>query len=454
MADEGSIAECWDGLVRQGGERVALVEPDGREWTRQQVEERAETLARQFGEAGLEPRRRLVMAAPNGVGWLEAFLACLKLRVVAILADWGASEAELRRVAESQRAQAIWNGERLWFLDTKPFVGRDEEVALGKLTSGSTGLPKCLYFRDSEMLADGRHTMEGFGLRSSDLILGAIPWGHSYGLGDVVMPFFLLGCRLTWCRSPLPAALEELVARLRPTVFPTVPTLLRALAQSDCRAESFASLRVVVTAGSRLDPQIARAVHGKYGMRPRNLYGSSETGSIAADTTGEETLSGRSLGRVLSGVEVSRSASGRLRVSSPAVFTRGNWRRTAQGHGVCLLGDYGAVDEEGFVSIASRAKGFVKVGEKRVGLAEAEQRLERLEEVEAAMALPVEREGRPALAAVIQSSRGRPELARAMRESLPARFRPKVWVVVEQLPETPRGKRDGQAARRLFAGRA
>ena len=44
------------------------------------------------------------------------------------------------------------------------------------------------YITDAQMLADGRQICATMGIRPGDLNLGLIPFGHSYGLGNLVVP--------------------------------------------------------------------------------------------------------------------------------------------------------------------------------------------------------------------------------------------------------------------------
>lgn len=451
---ERKLIDYWDHLLAADPEAIALICPNGEELTRCDVEQRAARVAEALKSADVRRRSILLICVPNGLEWMAAFLACLRSGIVVVSADHGLSENDLERIAESIGAAALWNG-----VDTRRVAGerwkrfRDPEIVLGKLTSGSTGLPNCLYFKNGEMIADGRLTMEAFGYRSTDTNFGVIPWGHSYGLGAIVVPFLLLGYRITWLLSPLPADIERALAQRRPTVFPSVPTLLKALLKSDCRPEAFASIRVLMTAGSRLDPGIAQAFKTKYRIAPRNLYGSSETGSICYDPTGDDTASGASVGRVLPGVSVGRARDGRLRVSGPAVCTHGNRSRDVASNGVCTVGDFGELDAANRISLSSRAKGFVKIGEKRVGLNDVERRLEALPEVTACHAFGALREGEIVLAAAVQSNSSRKEIARSMRAAIPSRYRPAVWVHLQEFPMTARGKIDSLAIQQSLTER-
>ena len=152
------------------------------------------------------------------------------------------------------------------------------------------------------MEADGRQICTSMGIGPDDANLAAIPLGYSYGLGSLVIPLITQGTRVVCISSALPHAIAADASRFGPTVFPAVPPLLRALVESDVPRRPFASVRVVISAGSPLAPDVARSFADKFGVRVHGFYGSSETGGIAFDATGEATLEGRSVGTPLGGV--------------------------------------------------------------------------------------------------------------------------------------------------------
>src|SRR5690606_11203581 len=146
---------------------------------------------------------------------------------------------------------------------------------------GSTGQPRALFFTDAEMLADGRQLCAAMGIRESDINLGLIPWGHSYGLGNLVMPLLLQGTAIVSGTAPLPHAMAAVIAQTKPTIFPAVPALLRALADSTATAGQLASLRTIISAGAPLEAEIAQRFTDKFARKIHNFYGSSETGGIS-----------------------------------------------------------------------------------------------------------------------------------------------------------------------------
>lgn len=440
-AETRTIVDYWIRTLEEDPEAPALVSPDGLQHSRIEIDLLSQNLMQRFTEAGFKEGETLLLCLPNGLEWLGSFIACAKLGVVSVFADPGTRDADLSRIATTIGARSVFTSQGIVFKNpVRIHRFRRPGMLMGKLTSGSTGVPKCLYFTHAEMLADGELTERAFGYGKSERILGLVPWGHAYGLGTVIMPALRTGHVICGLDSPLPARIEEVCGRLKPSVFPVVPTIIRALVASDIRCDCFGSVRILITAGAKLDPTLATAFYDRYGLKAKNLYGSSETGSIACDPIGDETMKGDSVGWTIEGVTVVRSRSGRLKVCSPAVYSHQNRQSKFDDRFSNCMGDFGYVDEEGRVVIQSRAKGFVKIGEKRIGLADVESRLLSVEGVRAVFALGLDTEKGQVLAAAIESSVPRKVLSQQIRESLPPKCRPKVWEVMETLPATARGK--------------
>lgn len=436
-----TLPAAWRHTLAAAPDAPALIEPDGRVWSRHELGELAELRRRLLPPE--VARRRVAFALPNGPAWLATFLALLGIEAVAIPLD--AAEPP-----EAQRALARAAGAAFLLLDgvlepvaplpDPPATTRPRRApahALVKLTSGSTGTPRALAFSHARMLADGRQVCAGMDIRSDDLNLAVIPFGHSYGLGNLVMPLLIQGTALVCADLPVPHALAALAARHRPTVFPAVPALLRALAESEVPAESFASIRTVISAGSPLSPEVAQAFHRRFGLAPHGFYGSSETGGICYDRDGAATLAGRGVGTPLPGVTITPTRGQRFRVTSPAVHRRAGFSPA----------DRGELDPAtGELRLLGRSGRMVKIAGRRLDLSELENTLRALPEVADAFVMP-HPEHPETLAAALASTRPAAELRAALRGRLAAWKIPRRLLVLPAFPLTPRGKTDTSALR-------
>jgi len=432
-----TLLESWNRTVRTLPESPALIDAAaGRVWTRRELDALAgDWRARHPAQlAG----RAVVFAEPNGPGWLQVFLGLLKSGAVAVALDPGEPPGALRRAAASAGAGFLWSASQLETLgNRRPF--RDGR-RLVKFTSGSAGVPRALAFTDRQMLADGRQICATMDIRPEDLNLGLIPFGHSYGLGNLVVPLLTQGTAIVCGDSLMPQALAATVEKWRPTVFPAVPTLLRALVETSIAPAQFGSLRTVISAGAPLAPRIAQVFHERFGLKIHSFYGSSETGGITYDRSGDAALSGRSVGAPLKGVRLSFGRNGRFSVESAAVFTLGNRRRRG-GRGIHRPADRAQLVSGGELALLGRTGRLVKVGGRRLNLAEIEGALKSIPGVRDAFAA-LHAERTDALAAAITGDIAADLVRAALRERLAPWKIPRKLLVLPEFPLTLRGKTD------------
>lgn len=438
-----TLLSAWEKTVRTAPDAVALIDAaSGRTWTRAQLDALGGAWNDEHG-AGLA-RQTVVLAEPNGAEWWRVFLGLLRADAVIAPLDPGEPPAAQRATAAAIRAAWLWHGDALEMITERPVRARDARRVL-KLTSGSTGTPRALAFTDAQMLADGRQVCTGMAIRADDMNLGLIPLGHSYGLGNLVVPLLAQGTALVVGIAALPHAIAEATARWRPTVFPAVPALLRALALADLTPQSLASLRTVISAGAPLAPEIATAFHARFGKKIHGFYGSSETGGITYDRTGDAALTGRSVGTPLPGVRLTPGRSGSITISSDAVFTLGNRRP-----GSHRPKDRVAFTAAGEVVLLGRAGRTVKIAGRRLDLAEVERALRALPGVREAHVAP-HADRAESLAAAVATDESGDALRTALRERIAAWKIPRKIVTLAAFPLTARGKPDTAKLRALLS---
>lgn len=442
-----TLLSAWETTVRAAPDAVALVD-DASGHSRTRADLDAAARAWRERQATELAGATVLLAEANGAEWFRVFLGLLRADAVIAPLDPGEPLSAQIATATALRAGWLWSGGEL-----RPVPGRHARARDGrrlvKLTSGSTGTPRALAFTDAQMLADGRQICAGMSIRADDVNLGLIPFGHSYGLGNLILPLLLQGTAIISGVAPFPHAIAAAVARWQPTVFPAVPALLRALAASDVPPAQLASLRTVISAGAPLAPEIAQAFVTKFGRPIHSFYGSSETGGITYDRSGDAALTGRSVGAPLPGVRVAPARGGRFIVESPAVFTLGNRRRGPGGAGAHRPADIGVFTSEGELALTGRSGRFVKIAGRRLNLTEVEHALKRLPGVTDALVVAHPRRA-DALSAAVATEQSAEALRTALRERLASWKIPKQIVTLGSFPLTPRGKTDTARLRQLL----
>ena len=386
---------------------------------------------------------RIAFRLPNGPEWLSLFLALQKAGLAAVPLDGGMPREGCLETARSVGARALYlDGEFHSLGRASASAVRNKKICCVKITSGTGAIPKAVECRAEHLIADGLNVAKTMGIRPGDVNLAVIPLGHSYGLGNLVLPLILQGTAAVCAGDYVPRQLIEWIERYRVTVFPTVPALLRVLAALPQVGAKLGSLRTVISAGAVLAPAVAQAFFARYGLKVHNFYGSSETGGICYDRTGNASQTGRSVGKPLAGVTVTVKG-GRVTVESPAVATRtGRWR----------LDDFGEWNGRGELVLLGRAGQGANIGGKKVHPLEVERALRALPGVTDANVWLWQKEGRDLLAAAVETAQSHAEIERALAARLPAWKLPKTYFIARELPRTARGKLDLVALQREVRG--
>jgi acyl-coenzyme A synthetase/AMP-(fatty) acid ligase len=437
LEPESLLWKKWLAVSRRHPRRAAVIDANRDEtWTAAALTRRALELAAALKDR--PPGERIAFSLPNSPEWLAFFLALQNRGLTAVPLDGALPAGAALELARQLRVHALYSHGDLKISGEKT-VPRSPRLCCLKVTSGTAAGPKIVPCRAEHLLADGKNVISTMGLRAADRHLAAIPLGHSYGLGNLVLPLILQGATIVTAHDYVPRQLAGWTARHRVTVLPLVPALFRVLAALPAGAD-LKPARLAISAGAMLSPEIAHAFLARHQIRIHNFYGSSETGGICYDRTGAASLAGRSVGKPMRGVTVTLSG-GRVTVAGPAVATRtGRWR----------LADAGEWNARGELVLLGRAGRGANIGGKKVHPLEIERILRALPGVADASVWRLEAAGREFLAAAVETTRPRIELERELAARLPAWKWPRHLLVLPELPRTPRGKIDHAKLRALL----
>jgi long-chain acyl-CoA synthetase len=215
-------------------------------------------------------------------------------------------------------AQGLVRASGIHRFDREPIAWQHPKPDLMKITSGTTGAPRTVRFRETHLLADCKNICGTMGISAEDVNYGVIPFSHSYGFSNLVTPLLFQGTSLVCATDLMPRAIYDSLQRSGATVFPGTPALFQALGSLADAAE-LASVRLCISAGAPLVPEISRQFHEKYGLKIHSFYGSSECGGIAFDRTDQVELPSGFAGVPVNGVRVVRLGNDRIAVEGENV---------------------------------------------------------------------------------------------------------------------------------------
>jgi long-chain acyl-CoA synthetase len=431
-------------------------------WTPAGVRDRAALAAAAAGVerclGAVAPGSRVAVSVRDAFGFLAAVLALASRGDAAVLLDAADPQAPRLDLAARFGAAFLLTDARggegpvvIAVPDAEPLPAG--ELRAIKLTSGSTELPRGIGVGDAELLADAAQLERTMGIAAGDRVLAAVPMSFSYGVGSLLVPALARGRTLVLPDATHPLGFLRALRHGEPTVLPAVPALLRALLQGGARAP--ASLRLVVSAGAVLPPEVAVACRTDFGRPVHVFYGSTESGGITFDPTGTAAERG-CVGAPVDGVSVTIGGDGLVCVRSAAVGRAldGSDNPTNGCFTTCDLGRF----DGGELVLLGRAGDVFDVGGHKVDPREVERLLLRLPGVTDAAVVPWrDADGRAIAAAIVAVAAAAVDEAMLRRElcwQLPAAKVPRLVAVVPRLPRNERGKLPRAEVERLLVAAA
>lgn len=336
------------------------------------------------------------------------------------------------------------------------------EPLVCQFSSGSTGLPKRLNRTHGQCRAEAE-SYGALGLTEEDKIFAAVPLFHTWGMGACLFGAAISGATLVVLDDPHPFLLRrhralELLEREGVTFFPGVPFNFRLLAEAPGEAD-LSSLRLCFSAGMALPRESFEAFGERFGILVRQLYGSTETGMIAANLDPDPVATFESVGTPVQGIEVTivddetgeplpDGEIGEVTVAGAAV-TEGyldleELNAVAFREGRYATGDLGRLDEKGALTLVGRKKLLIETGGYKVDPIEVEAVLDSHPAVAESIVVGVEGKavGENQVKAVVVRSADcdERELLGYCREQL-ANFKvPQQVEFRDEIPKSPLGK--------------
>ncbi|MFF2184742.1 AMP-binding protein [Streptomyces sp. NPDC058155] len=471
-------------------------------WTFSQLSEMSHGVARRLAAEGVGPGDRVVVRAETTVEQVALFYGVSRLGAVFVPLSPTMKAFQLKSVlANAEPRLVIADNEetgRLTDVPTRlmsdlwPEVekavaseihdGTDvtagvrprlDDIATLIYTSGSTAMPKAVICPHEQATFAAEAIQAELGYRPDDVVLCRFPLCWDYGLYKVLL------CCLG--RSELVLAGRDsdltLMARMRETgatIVPVVPSLATMIAKLAGRDEGPPPpVRMFTNTGAALPRSTTDELRAAFpGVRVVRQFGQTECKRVSVMPPEEDLERPDSVGRPLPGTQVlildeaGRSVptgeSGEIVVTGPHVMP-GYWRapeqterafRRDEATGTPRLhtGDYGRLDEDGYLYFEGRRDDMFKRRGTRMSTVEIEAAAMDIAGVRAAAALPPA--GGHDLALFVESELPPQKVLRELAARLQPEKVPAVCRVIAELPLTANGKNARKVLAELLDGSA
>lgn len=422
------MLQRFDSLVREAPEAAALIDgPTGFVTTRAMLRARAEQLAAELAASGVQARDGFAIQLPNSVDFVATFLAAVKLDLVVFLIDRDATGNEVAAI------------HRHFGIGRPAAVPADARLV--KLTSGSTAMPKGIVTTEANLIADCTNICATMAIAPADVNLGAIPFSHSYGFSNLVMPLLVQGTPVVVSNDYLPQSLVDLANAYRCTVAPLIPMVFEHLATA--AHGTFETVRTFLSAGAPLPASTSRKFRERFGIDVHSFYGCSECGGITYDRLGGAAERG-TVGSALEGVTLATEEK-RLSVRSRSVaagylLDANTFQPFESGS---FVSDDLVEERDGELALIGRASDLINTAGKKVNPREVEAVLLQIEGVSEAKVYgePAGARGEVVAAAIVATPDVTREQVREFcRTRLSLHKVPRIVKLIEQMPVDERGK--------------
>ncbi len=447
-----------------------------------------------FKKRGVRPGERIVALLPNGIPAAAVILASSVLGApVAVLHEDSRApliehvlrDAEPRLfVTEKNRlaGELPEEIELAWIedigeeaiapadMDALEGTGSDSDPACLIYTSGSTGMPKAVVPTRGGMMFAAASIQEVLRYREDDVIGLFLPLSFDYGLYQLILSLQAGATLAIGSPSDVGPALLNRLIEWKVTGLPAMPAVFFALNQLARRhPAALPPLRFATNTGAKLPDAYLDEFRMHYPECGVYLmYGLTECKRVSILKPSELPLKPGSVGRPLPGTEcfvvdgegreLPPGEIGEFVIRGPHLAS-GYWRdEELTGKAfrpwrfgpekVLFTGDYGSVDEEGFLYVHGRRDDVFKLRGHRVSRAEIEEAVLRIPGVgQAVVLVPVGEEG---AALLVTTERPLGEVRAELRRTFEPHKIPERIERISSVPLNGNGKYDLAKLRRLL----
>jgi long-chain acyl-CoA synthetase len=420
-----TLIEILATAVAQNSRRIAIVEGE-RAISYSDLEKAIVSLAAQLSELGIRPGDRVAILLPNGSEFITSYFAVVLVRGIVVPLNEQYQQSELSHFLKETGASLIITSQpfgnlcqqvvrsnkspcRIFLIDERTqalvavsldsFTADPDAPVMYQFSSGSTGPPKRIARTHRNLVFELNSLIRTLALTHEDRFLGVTPFSHVNGLMRSMMASLRAGATLYPVAKFERQAIAELIQKHRISVFIGVPFMFGVMAKTNyVRRPDFSSLRLCMSASAPMPQKLNRQFYEKFGIYVRQLYGSTETGTISVDLSPDVERSLESVGTPIADVDVeiysgnsewTRTGEiGEIAVKSPAAiksYGTDDFDDDAFRNGYFFTGDLGRRDQDGLLYLVGRKKLFINKGGYKVNPREIEELLESHPKVEEAV---------------------------------------------------------------------
>ena len=496
------------------GQQIVFTDQSG-PWTCAQLSDRVNRTGNVLLELGVEAEQRVLMCMLDSIDFPAVFFGAIKIGAIPVPVNTMLTEDDYQHMLRDSRAKVLVVSDSLYsrfskvlnnqlYLRHVIIVGQGvdghstlsgllcqaspvlasaptsaDDAAFWLYTSGSTGQPKGVCHPAQSLFTWRYSAHYWLSLTDRDVMWCTADTGWSKAGTSILFGPWSQGSTVFFYDGPLePKRRFELIEKYKVTVFCAAATELRQLVRESVDEFDLSSLRLTVSAGESVNPEILDAWEALTGVPLLDGYGQTETLMTVLNYPGMSVKPG-SMGRALPGIRTAillesgelehAGDEGELLIGLPNTQTMLRyWNDPAKTKAALLTshgetwfktGDHVVQDEDGYLFYRGRTDDIISSSGYRIGPQEVENALIEHPAVResAVIGVPDEERGEIVKAFIILNDpdAASPQLVDELQEHTKATTAPYKYPrqieFVSTLPKTVSGKIQRQLLRKHAA---
>lgn len=369
--------------------KTAVVDGD-REVSYGQLISSADGIAASLHENGVRPFHRVGILLEDGIDYITLSLAVLSLSAVVVPVSQEQSPDEIRTVLDGMAVDIFIFAEGPYGIDdarslqSKGFQKagyyiqkRDVKEkpckeyyeinpAFIRFSSGTTGASKGVVLSHEGIIERTGAADKGLGITPADTILWVLSMSFHFVVS--ILLFLRRAATIVLCSRHFPESLIEGITKQKGTFVYASPFHYGVLTRSELMSpESLNNVRLAVSTAIKLSDAVAEGFFAKFGFELTEAYGIIEVGLPFINLSGDRNKRG-AVGKALPDYEVAisdkdKDGVGEIYIKGKglleAYFSPWQNRQSILEDGWFKTGDFGKIDQDGFLTIVGRRKNVI-----------------------------------------------------------------------------------------------
>ncbi len=262
-----------------------------------------------------------------------------------------------------------------------------------RFSSGTTGMPKCMMYEASNIIAAETNWKTTVKLHNKEKVMCLANYTHGLAFNTAMLAPLSEGAEIHLFNKLSPRQIAKYIQENNIQVFVAFPVLYKMMSEENLKDKyNLTSLRLCVSSGAVLHSEVKIDFKKNIGINIADLYGTAETGLCILNQSDDYDSIGKPLNNVEikiiddSGKALGFNEKGQIAIKSKSMARGyynfpGLFEKKVTDDQYYLSGDIAVIKENNFIYVRGRSTDFINVAGKKVDPKELEDVMLKVENV-------------------------------------------------------------------------